>query len=60
MQHRKVVTKNIQDDNLVKINTIFESKAVYLSLDWISLLSQRDKSIISKYIKIFKKRHPCS
>ena len=39
------------EDGLVKIETTFNSETVWLSWDQMSSLFQRDKSIISRYIK---------
>lgn len=38
-------------DGLVKIETTFDSETVWLSLDQMSTLFQRDKSTISRHIK---------
>lgn len=44
------------EDGLVKIETTFNNETVWLSLDQMSSLFQRDKSTISRYIKnIFDK-----
>lgn len=39
------------EDGLVKIETTFDSETVWLSLDQMSILFQRDKSTISRHIK---------
>ena len=39
------------EDGLVKIETTFNSETVWLSLDKMSSLFQRDKSTISRHIK---------
>ena len=41
----------ITEDGLVKIETTFNSETVWLSLDQMSTLFQRDKSTISRHIK---------
>ena len=39
------------EDGLVKIDTTFDSETVWLSIDQMSILFQRDKSTISRHIK---------
>ena len=39
------------EDGLVKIETTFNDETVWLSLDQMSSLFQRDKSTISRHIK---------
>ena len=39
------------EDGLVKIETTFNAETVWLSLDQMSSLFQRDKSTISRHIK---------
>lgn len=39
------------EDSLVKIETTFNDETVWLSLDQMSSLFQRDKSTISRHIK---------
>ena len=39
------------EDGLVKIETTFNSETVWLSLNQMSSLFQRDKSTISRHIK---------
>ena len=41
------------EDGLVKIETTFNDETVWLSLNQMSSLFQRDKSTISRHIKIF-------
>ena len=43
------------DDGLVKIETTFEGDAVWLSIDQMSALFLRDRSVIGKHIRnVFK------
>ena len=39
------------EDGLVKIDTTFDSETVWLSIDQMAVLFQRDKSTISRHIK---------
>ena len=39
------------EDGLVKIDTTFDSETVWLLIDQMAALFQRDKSIISRHIK---------
>ena len=39
------------EDGLVKIDTTFDSETVWLSIDQMAVLYQRDKSTISRHIK---------
>ncbi len=39
------------EDGLVKIDTTFDSETVWLSIDQMAILFQRDKSTISRHIK---------
>lgn len=41
------------EDGLIKIDTTFYSETVWLLLDQMSILFQRDKSTISRHIKKF-------
>lgn len=41
------------EDGLIKIDTTFYSETVWLLLDQMSTLFQRDKSTISRHIKKF-------
>ena len=47
------------EDGLTKIETTFDEDTVWLSLDQMAELFQRDKSTISRHIKnIFEEREP--
>ena len=44
------------EDGLTKIETTFDEDTVWLSIDQMAELFQRDKSTISRHIKIFIQR----
>ena len=39
------------EDGITKVNVLFESDTVWLSLDQMAELFQRDKSVVSRHIK---------
>ena len=46
------------EDGLTKIDTTFDGDTVWLSIDQMADLFQRDRSVIGKHIRnIFKERH---
>jgi len=51
MDNNSKIIIYITEDGLVKIDTTFDSETVWLSLDQMSALFQRDKSTIFRYIK---------
>ena len=48
------------EDGLAKVETTFDGDTVWLSIDQMAELFQRDKSTISRHIKIYLQKANCS
>jgi len=54
--NRSQIIMYTTEDGLTKVETIFDEDTVWLTLDQMAELFQRDKSTISRHIKKYLKR----
>lgn len=58
--HNSNIIMYTTEDGLTKIETTFDEDTVWLSLDQMAELFQRDKSTISRHMKKIMKRENCN